>query len=252
MDYYVYCYLDPRHKGNYAYGEYQFEYVPIYAGKGKGQRVSSHLWESALTRDGNKKKVNKLRKIIQAGLKPIIIKLHEGLTESEALILERKVIAAIGTEMAHTGTLTNLSDGGEYPVHFKDLPKETQLKFRKQRRQWMLEHNPMKDKAIAAKSAKSRTGQPYSDESKQKVSEGLRNSLAHKTACNDPRRTAAIKESKRKFMIHINQYDVEMNLLGEFESITAASKVLQIRKSDIMAVLSGRQKTTKGWIFKKD
>lgn len=251
MKYYVYCYLDPRVKGEYVYGDYAFEYVPIYVGKGTGQRASAHLWESTLNRDGNKKKVNKLRKIMNLGLQPILVKLHEGLTESEALLLEMKVIAAIGTEFDHTGTLTNLTAGGETSPDPKGMDIETEQRVYEERRQRMLANNPMKNKDTAERSAKARTGVIYSEESRRNVSIGVRTSQKHKDACANTNRNQAIKESKRNFMVCINQYDIDMNLIKPFESISQAAKELQIRKTDIMAVLSGRQKTAKGFIFRR-
>ena len=251
MEYYVYCYLDPRVKGEYVYGDYTFEYVPIYVGKGKGQRASAHLWESTLNRDGNKKKVNKLRKIVNLGLQPILVKLHEGLTESEALLLEMKVIATIGTEFDHTGTLTNLTAGGETSPDPKGMDIETKQRVYEERRQRMLTNNPMKNPDTAKKVSEYLKTVRHDDEYKKNMSESVRNSIKHKESVQSDNNRLKQHDAQKKNMVAVDQYDKYMNYINSFESIALASRSLKIKSSDIMAVLSGRQKTTKGFIFRR-
>ena len=43
-EYYVYCYLDTRNKHNKTYDSFEFEYEPIYIGKGKNNRAVRHLF----------------------------------------------------------------------------------------------------------------------------------------------------------------------------------------------------------------
>lgn len=109
--YYVYVYLDPRKKGEFSYGDYKFEYEPIYIGKGVRNRINQHLINV------NKGKTslfyNKLRKIIKDGFTPISIKLIENLTEYDSLIYEKDLINLIGRVDIETGSLCNMTEGGE-------------------------------------------------------------------------------------------------------------------------------------------
>ena len=52
------------------------------------------------------------------------------------------------------------------------------------------------------------------------------------------------------FTRKITQYDLEMNKIKDFNSIVEASKILNIGKTNIKAVLYNKQKTAGGFIFK--
>jgi len=88
-----------------------FEYQPIYIGKGTRNRINQHL----INVDKGKTSLfyNKLRKIIKDGFTPISIKLIEGLTEVDSLIYEKELINLIGRVDIETGSLCNMTEGGE-------------------------------------------------------------------------------------------------------------------------------------------
>ncbi len=113
--FYTYIYLDPRKKGPYTYGEYTFDYEPFYVGKGHEYQYLKHLKEAQnnKTIKGNKHKFYKIQKILKEGLKPIILKVENNLTEQQAFDLEIYLIWAIGRSDLKLGTLTNLTNGGE-------------------------------------------------------------------------------------------------------------------------------------------
>jgi len=109
--FYVYVYLDPRKPGNFIYENLVFDYEPFYVGKGTGLRLYNHLYESSVSR--NKIKYNKIKKIKNVGLEPIIIKISDNIEESTALKLECETIKKIGRKDLFVGPLLNLTDGGE-------------------------------------------------------------------------------------------------------------------------------------------
>lgn len=111
--FYVYIYLDPRKKGRFVYGEYEFEHEPFYVGKGYGFRDRRHLTDFILRTDKNKLKVNKIKKIIASGLEVDVIRYRENILEKEAFDLEKDLISKIGRIDLKLGSLTNLTDGGE-------------------------------------------------------------------------------------------------------------------------------------------
>jgi len=98
-DYYVYVYIDPRNHEEFYYG------------KGTGSRKSAHLDDKR-----NSKKVDRINKIRDEGLEPIIRVVAAKLEEKEALLIEATLI------WKYERTLTNEASG-----HFSDKfrPQDT-------------------------------------------------------------------------------------------------------------------------------
>jgi hypothetical protein len=95
---YVYIYLDPR----------KTPAEPIYVGKGNGKRASFHK-----TRANNPILKRKIAKMNGLGLEPIVEIYQDNLSDQEALNLEIQLISKFGRIDLKTGTLCNLTEGGE-------------------------------------------------------------------------------------------------------------------------------------------
>lgn len=113
--FYVYVYIDPRKEPTTING-YTFAGEPFYIGKGKEKRAWTHLKESS-SRATNTLKHGKIQRIRQSGVEPIVELMVTGLSEEDALRLEREWIASIGTKWTIAeiprGPLTNMTSGGE-------------------------------------------------------------------------------------------------------------------------------------------
>jgi hypothetical protein len=110
-NYYVYVYLDPRKKGDYMYVGHAFTHEPIYVGKGTKNRINQHLL--IINQGKNSLFYSKLRKIIKDGFEPLRCKVIENLTEEESLLIERQLISLIGRIDIESGSLCNMTEGGE-------------------------------------------------------------------------------------------------------------------------------------------
>ena len=101
-DFYVYMYCKPNG-------------TPFYVGKGKEDRWEYHIKQAKKQRttDGNKLKINTIRKILKQGNEPLIKFIDTDLSEEQAFELEEFLISEIGRIDLGTGTLTNLTNGGE-------------------------------------------------------------------------------------------------------------------------------------------
>jgi uncharacterized protein len=91
-DYYVYVYLDPRN------------YEEFYFGKGKGSRKDAHLSDGS-----DSEKARRIAAIKKAGLEPIVRVIARGLSEHDALLVEKTLLWKLGRQ------LTNVSSG-----HYSD------------------------------------------------------------------------------------------------------------------------------------
>lgn len=78
----------------------------FYVGKGRMAR-------DAQLKDHNQIFMRIVRKLERHGLRPSVERLHENLTEEQAFSIERQLIAESGRINLNTGTLANLTDGGE-------------------------------------------------------------------------------------------------------------------------------------------
>ena len=91
-DYYVYVYIDPRNLEEF------------YFGKGKGSRKDAHLLDAS-----DSEKTRRIKAILALGLQPIIRVIASGLSELDALLVEKTLLWKLGRQ------LTNISSG-----HYSD------------------------------------------------------------------------------------------------------------------------------------
>ena len=134
MEYYIYIYLNPLKPGKYQYKKFNFEFEPFYIGLGKKNRINHHIIRS---RYKEKKKLYKtlkdniILKILKNNIEPIRFKLYENITLESAIRLEKYLINLIGRRDINSGTLANLTDGGDGMVGYKytDEQKEQKRKF---------------------------------------------------------------------------------------------------------------------------
>jgi hypothetical protein len=171
-DYYIYVYLDPRKPGHYEYGEFSFDFEPFYVGKGRNYRCRIHLLKVKRGKYKNLPKYHTIKKIMDEGLEPIIIKYMENLEEDASFILEKEMIKSIGRSNSSNGPLKNLSDGGE--GNGNRIFTEEHRKNLSLSKKGVLSENMIKNlKAIHSRmTGNQRTlGMKFSDETKKKMAE---------------------------------------------------------------------------------
>ena len=161
--YYIYLYLDQ-------------DDIPFYVGKGKNDRykVYNHLHKNS----PNPFLKNKIRKV---GAKNIKIHfLHKNITEEEALQQERYWIKYYGRRDLGTGTLCNLTDGGEIGPTGRKLSEETKQKIGEANK-----GKPAWNKGGSAWWCKGKPppikGKKHTEEAKQKISKALKGKPGHWT-----------------------------------------------------------------------
>lgn len=70
----------------------------IYVGKGKGQRMHHHVRDAKAGRVSGTKKHNAIVAHLEKGQAPVAVAFETGLSDRAAYLLEKSLIAAIGTE----------------------------------------------------------------------------------------------------------------------------------------------------------
>ena len=210
MVYYVYCYLDPRKPGKYVFDDLEFDFEPIYIGKGTRNRIRHHLVQRL------KKKslfYNKLNKIIDLGNEPIFYKLFNNLEEEKALIKEVELISLIGRIDIETGSLCNCTEGGDRGFN---RTEETRKKLSDSK---LGEKNPMFGKTTSSKQKESVRIVALNKKGK------TREELFSKEGIENMLRAAANRGKNKKIKSHSKKY-VLINPEGK-EYIVYGAKRLQ-------------------------
>ena len=109
--YYNYILLDPRKPYKWQYKDYCFDFLPFYVGKGSGNRVKQHYYNSS---NENPYKFNLIQKLKQGGFAPMYKIINTDCSEENALKEETILIAFI-RDFLQEAVLTNIQDGGDNP-----------------------------------------------------------------------------------------------------------------------------------------
>lgn len=259
-EYYVYCYMDPRKPGKFFYNglDFCFLWEPFYIGYGKGNRIKSHFSNFELTNSErihhNRKKNNKIKKIISNGLLPIHIFLYSNLNKQQATEVEISLISKIGRLLKKDGPLVNISDGGEGGDNIKHLTP----KRKKQ----------MYDKIASIRGHKifqySINGEYIT--SHKSISSASRSLKIHKymiIKClkNEGYKSAGgflfryfkadnVEPVKTYFTKEVLQFDLSGNFISEFKSLKEASDSTGTRMTGISLCCSGKYKYSNGFIWR--
>jgi hypothetical protein len=94
-DYYVYVYIDPRN------------FEEFYVGKGKGSRKDDHSRDASDT-----EKTRRIKAIREAGLEPTVRVIARGLSEHDALLVEKTLLWKLGRLLSNVAS-------GHYAANFR-------------------------------------------------------------------------------------------------------------------------------------
>jgi len=257
--YYVYAILDTRFPNNCDYKNYHFDYTPFYIGKGKGNRFEYHFYESRL-KDTNKLKVNIINKIVLDNKEPMVIILESNLSESDAFKLEIELIKLIGRRDIKTGTLANLTDGGEgqsgntksfilenNPFYGKKHKKESYQKVSKPVNQYTLDNVFIK----SYDSIQEASIQTNSIDTKISLcARGIRNthngykwSFLNESDINNDNKSYTKVKFKYVEKIDINTGEV----VDTYKTVTQAANSVGATSQKLAGCLSGKRRTAYGF-----
>jgi hypothetical protein len=250
-NYYIYIYLNPLNPGIFKYEDLEFDFEPIYIGKGINNRSHNHLTscQNKKNKSGYRRLFyQKLRKIIRLGKKPKIIFFKEHLSEKEAFQLEIELVSKIGRRIAKEGPLCNNSKGGEGPsgaiaprysvcvydsngiiVSIETSVKECAKKY--EIPEITIYKHLYKTRVLPTK------GFYFRKESDEILN---LNELENRKSGTP----------KNKEFIKICQYDLEGNFIQEFKNLSEAVKITKVAKDTIRNSLLGHVKKPKKFIFK--
>lgn len=241
----IYAYLDTTKPGNFKYGNYIFSFEPFYIGKSKTNsvynRMTQHLEfvkNRGINLTNNTYKFNKIKKILDQGLDPYIVKVEEKLNLLSSFNLEKLLIKKIGMSIKGEGPLVNISRGGEGGDSFTNNPRKEDI--RKMRSNQILENNPMRGLRLEEyPSHKSKLsdnhwnkGRRSSEETKKKMSmtrRGSNNSRSYK----------------------VGKYNVNGDLIEVYDYAKKCAEINGINYSNFINRIINKDKIHNNFIYKK-
>jgi hypothetical protein len=217
--------------------------VPIYVGKGKerGWKIHERLYDHlkiAKTRKKPHPFYFKLRKILRNGFVPKIYKVQENLTGEEANKLEKEIISRFGRKDLKTGTLLNLSDGGQGILNMSENHKNA---IRKRHKGKIV---PLETRQ---KISASKKGIPKTAEHKQKLSDSRKGTHPSQQSIEKMKNLRWVNNgltSKRIYKDELEQYlkNGWQRNRHDFVTIETRQKISVSRKNRPPASLKTRRK----------
>ena len=234
--FYVYAYLDMRKKGPFVYGDFVFEYLPFYIGKGTGRRDVMHIYEANSTNNvvgHNRYKLRLISKIREeTGKDPKIMRIADCLTEQAALDLEAKVISSIGTSYNKMGPLANMILVQEGNA-MTGMSGELHHSYGKKR-----------TPETCKKMSDARKGMKFSKEHKRHLSEARRcRVITEKTRKKQSQAMLTRRRNTKVYKVIDNKGKVYTTTLG----MSQFCREHDLQVSLMIAVASGRRTHHKGW-----
>ncbi len=262
MEHFVYVYLDPTKPGKYEYQKYKFDMQPLYVGVSKNyQRAFDHIRDARNVMKGlkpnrNKWKLFKLASLIKKGVQPIINIYEKELSCTSAYALEIDMINKIGTLRYNTGPLYNYVPGGQI-VSGTDISRSLLAHENLNSDKMKIVLQMTSDgtvinewKSVAA--AKRDTEISHIDaccRGERLTAGGFR--WTYK--CDKPNKNAPYRKRKTNNIKNkrpIIQYDMDMNLIGEFSSISQAAVATGINRRSISNMLGSYSRSAGNYIWK--
>lgn len=102
--YYVYVVQDGDEPGDYNYGKYHFKYLPLYVGKGSGDRDLTHIYGTSECTD----LIVRIRSMVKCPMYDRVLHTDD---EGEAYDKQARLIQAIGRYDVGNGPLLNRNRG---------------------------------------------------------------------------------------------------------------------------------------------
>ncbi len=259
--FYVYALLDSSISGNFTYGKYTFDYEPFYIGKGTKNRLKETLY------DKSSFKKNKIGKLKRNNIKIISLIINDNLLNEESILLEKELINIIGRRNLGLGPLVNLTDGGDGRINSRhsDYTKSKISKSRKGKGiGWkhteetliiMSEnqsgssngfYGKIHTEEIKKRQSKNMSGDKHPMFNKMHSKETIEKLVESRSKVSNEK----IKESCQIFNKIVSMYDLNMNLIEEFESVKSASLETNINESIISKCCRGEIKNPTRYFFK--
>jgi len=191
---------------------------------------------------------------------PLVKRIKENLSKNEASELEKEYISLYGRKYLGKGTLTNISEGGEYGVKGRkyNMTKEHKEKISNSNKNTSKHTPESKSKISQANSGythtpetkekirQSRLGKKASQSTKEKMSNLRKGRVINWKLGGKPRPSTSKIQSKS-----IKQLDLQGNFLKLWGSMKEAGNFLNIHPSGISACCRGKYQTAGGfkWLY---
>lgn len=242
---FIYAYLDPTKPGNFKYGNYIFSFEPFYIGKSKTNsvynRMNQHLEfvkNRGIDLTNNMYKFNKIKKILDQGLDPYIIKVEENLNLLSSFNLEKLLIEKIGMSIKGDGPLVNISCGGEGGDTFTNNPRKDDI--RKMRKEQMLENNPMRGlKLEEYPSHKSKLSGNHWNKGRRASEETKKKMRTSRSGANNSR------------SYKVGKYNLNGDLIEVYDYAKKCAEINKINYSNFINRIIDKEKIHNNFIYKK-
>lgn len=194
-EYYCYILTDPTRNNE-----------PFYVGKGLDDRAWTHF-----RRTDDHPVTRRIEKIKKAGMRPNV-SIYGSLDQEFALFLEIELISKFGRRDKGTGSLWNLTDGGQGQLGNRGIKRSAEIR---------------------ENMSKAKKGQKYSDEAKRNMSEAAKLRAEHFTAERNNKISKSLKghivteETRKKISDHHKNDPSPNPMLGRKHSTETKEKIRQ-------------------------